>query len=235
MNDQNGTQYTTEQQTTTEQQPQPQGYQQPVYQQPQYQQPMYQQPQMQYQQQPQPQQFTRPMRWYKAYKIISLIQGILDSIGVFSLLIMVLIFSVFGSFVTSSMQLAEGVLEMQMLLRAMNIIMWPSLVITIVSMILAYTIYSGLKSYRRKGLIAVYIQAVWNILAPLIIIPVMYFYMHELFSFINFLDPSVVIDKAIIDIVVTGVAVGCIIGAMITAVLYTINAIYFRKRKDVFR
>ena len=202
------------------------GYQGYSFQGAQQYQPQY-QPNMQYQP-------PHPMRWYNAYKIISLIFGILGTISAFMTLIMTVGFSFIGNMDVSGMPGSEG-MELQMLFRIMSIIMIPSLVISLVSVVLHYVIYRGLSMYRKRGLIAIYIEAGWNVISQLAMLPLVRYYIIELMNFINAADPAVTMAQFEIDIMMTTVTLSCIIGALINGALYTINAIYFHKRKDVFK
>jgi len=175
----------------------------------------------------------RPMGWYNAYKIISLIFGIIGCIGLLVSLASTVIFAFLGNV---SVPLPDSdIANAQAACRVLNIIMLPSLVVSIVSVILSFTIYGGLSKYRKSGLIAIYIEAGWNVLAQLLMIPLLSWFFNELMHYSTTFDTATTLTQNDINVVIAFFTGACIVGALINAALYTLNVLYFRKRKDVFK
>jgi|GEM_PF-2757250 len=242
MNEQNNYADNSNQNSTAEQQPQ-YSQQQQQYQQPQYQQPQYQPPQQQYQQQyQQPQQYPyqqpqpyqqyqipRPMGWYNAYKVIALIMGILGCISTFFMLVFTFILTAVGTSSDPSIPY-----EVQAIFGMLSSFMWPILLSSILAIVLNFVIYSGLKSYRRHGLIAIYIQTACMIVIPLFSMFLLRGFMDDMTSFIYSIDPRAARDMSI-DTMYSTSMISSVFSMLFYGALYTLNAVYFHKRKDVFR
>lgn len=166
-------------------------------------------------------------RWYRAYRVIMLLLGIL------LLLVAALSFVAILFFRMAALQESPPV-EFVALLDAIRVLTYQCLSMIVLTALLFLATYIAQRKKRRAAVALIYTQNVWLPLSSLLLIPMTTTYFRSFADGIReFAGGAYSEGISVFSVLMnTVVPVSCVISAIVTALVLVPNSIYFYKRRD---
>lgn len=167
------------------------------------------------------------LKWYNAFKVISLILAILCCMSGISMLLMCLILGIFSQTIPA---------EYAGIISSLNPICIYMTIVCIVEIVILFLIFYGLKNFKKIGLYMIYTLNGFMPLMYLASIPIIKRYMIILIDFVmdNVNYRSIMQMETLSNLIDVIVPVSMVIGAVIAAGILLPNTIYFHKRRSLF-